>query len=110
MERKIEQGLNKVALVTLWIDPAEYQVVRYKFDNVDFGFLPARWLVRVDTITASMTMARVLDGVWLPQEMAVQAGITLATGSYGFEYGRRLYDYKKAETGARIRSIGDGGR
>jgi len=105
-ERKIERDLNKVALVTLWIDPAEYQVVRYTFDNIDFGFLPARWLVRVDTITASMTMARVLDGVWLPQNMNVRAGITLATGSYGFSYGRALYDYKKAETAARIRSIG----
>ncbi len=106
MERRIQRDLNKVALVTLWIDPAEYQVVRYTFDNVDFGFLPARWLVRVDTITASMTMARVLDGVWLPHEMTVQAGITLATGSYAFNYGRELYDYKKAETAAKIRSIG----
>ncbi len=106
MERQIQRGLNKVALVTLWIDPVEYQVVRYKFDNVDFGFLPARWLVRVDTITASMTMARVLDGVWLPRDMNVQAGITLAIGSYSLSYGRELYDYKKAETAAKIRSIG----
>jgi len=105
MERKIEHDLNKVALVTLWIDPAEYQVVRYKFDNVDFGFLPARWLVRLDTITASMTMARVLDGVWLPREMSMQAGLTLASGSYGFRYGREFYDYKKAETAARVRSV-----
>jgi hypothetical protein len=105
MERKIEHDLNKVALVTLWIDPAEYQVVRYKFDNVDFGFLPARWLVRLDTITASMTMARVLDGVWLPREMSVQAGLTLASGSYGFQYGREFYDYKKAETAAKVRSV-----
>jgi hypothetical protein len=107
MDRRIERDLNKVALVTLWIDPVEYQVVRYKFDNVDFGFLPARWLVRVDTITASMTMARVLDGVWLPREMNVQAGITLASGSYGFSYGRELYDYKKAETAAKVRGVRD---
>lgn len=104
MERKIEHDLNKVALVTLWIDPAEYQIVQYKFDNVDFGFLPARWLVRLDTITASMTMARVLDGVWLPRAMTVQAGLTLAAGSYGLQYGREFYDYKKAETAAKIRS------
>ena len=102
-ERQIERDLNKVALVTLWIDPAEFQVVRYQFDNIDFGFLPARWLVRVDTITASMTMTRVLDGVWLPHDMSAQARITLATGSYGIEYGRDLYDYKRAETSAKIR-------
>ncbi len=105
LKRKIERDLNKVALVTLWVDPVEYQVVRYKFDNVDFGFLPARWLVRVDSITASMTMGRVLDGVWLPRAMSVNAAITLASGNYGFSYGRELYDYKKAETGAKIRSI-----
>jgi len=105
MEPRIERDLNKVALVTLWIDPAEYQVVRYEFDNVDFGFLPARWLVRLDTVTASMTMARVLDGVWLPRQMSVRAGLTLASGSYGFQYGREFHDYKKAETAAKIRSI-----
>ncbi len=105
LDRRIERDLNKVAMVTLWIDPAEYQVVRYKFDNIDFGFLPARWLVRVDTITASMRMAKVLDGVWLPADMDMQAGITLASGSYGVHYARQLYDYKKAETSAKIRGV-----
>ncbi len=106
-ERRLERDLNKVSLVTLWVDPAEYQVVRYKFDNVDFGFLPARWLVRVDTITATMTMSRVLDGVWLPHEMRAQARLTLANGSYDLQYGRDLYDYKKAETSAKIRDYRD---
>ncbi len=105
LERRIEHGLNKVALVTLWIDPAEYQVVKYKFDNVDFGFLPGRWLVRVDDVTASMTMGRVLDGVWLPRDVSAQAAVTLASGSYGFQYGREFYDYKKAETSARITGV-----
>ncbi len=105
IEQRIERDFNKVALVTLWIDPAEYQMVRYEFDNVDFGFLPGRWLVRLDTVKASMTMGRVLDGVWLPREMSMRASLTLASGSYGFQYGREFYDYKKAETSARIRSI-----
>lgn len=106
-DRQIEHDLNKVALVTLWVDPVESQVVRYQFDNIDFGFLPARWLLRVDTISATMTMARVLDGVWLPHDMNADAHITLATGTYGIQYGRELYDYKKAETGARIRDYKD---
>ena len=104
LEDDIDRKMNKAALVTLWVDPAERQIVRYTFDNMDFGFLPGRWLVRVDEASASMTMARVLDGVWLPSRIAMSAGLSLANGGYRFEYGREFFDYRKAEVGARIRS------
>jgi hypothetical protein len=110
LDRRIEQNMNKVSLVTLWIEPNEHQVVRYTFDDVDFGFLPGRWLVRVDKVTASMTMARVLDGVWLPREITFQGGFTLATGGYRFEYARQFRDHRRAETGARIRSYREPGK
>jgi hypothetical protein len=103
-ERDIDAQLNKVSLVTLWVDPAEHQIVRYTFENVDFGFLPGRWLVRADEARASMTMARVLDGVWLPSRITMAAGLSLASGSYRFAYERDFFDYRKAEVGARIRS------
>jgi len=103
-EGDIGRRMNKASLVTLWIDPAEHQIVRYTFDNMDFGFLPGRWLVRVDGASASMTMARVLDGVWLPSRISMSAGLSLANGGYRFEYGREFFDYRKAEVGARIRS------
>jgi hypothetical protein len=109
-EEAYRQKFNKVALVTLWIDPAEHQIVRYTFDNVDFGFLPGRWLVRLDEIRASMTMAKVLDGVWLPAEIDMRGGLSLASGAYRFEYGRRFANYRKAETGARIRNMTPGDR
>jgi hypothetical protein len=96
---------NKVSLVTLWVDPAEHQIVRYTFENMDFGFLPGRWLVRVDEARAQMTMARVLDGVWLPAEIDMRAGLSVASGGYAFQYGRRFSDYRKAETSARIRTV-----
>ena len=105
VEQDIDRKMNKAALVTLWVDPAEHQIVRYTFDNLDFGFLPGRWLVRVDGASASMTMARVLDGVWLPSRIAMSAGLSLANGGYRFEYAREFYDYRKAEVGARIRSF-----
>jgi hypothetical protein len=104
-EEEFRRKFNKVALVTLWVDPAEHQIVRYTFDNIDFGFLPGRWLVRLDEIRASMTTARVLDGVWLPGEIEMRGGLSLASGAYRFEYGRRFANYRKAETGARIRSM-----
>ena len=109
-EREYERKFNKVALVTLWIDPAEYQIVKYTFDNVDFGFLPARWLVRLDEARASMTMARVFENVWLPRQITMRAALSLASGTYRFEYTREFYDWKKAEVKARIRSIGPGER
>jgi hypothetical protein len=105
-DAEIERKLNKVAMVTLWVDPAEYQIVRYTFENTDFGFLPGRWLVRVGDISASMTMSRVLDGVWLPGQISMKGDVTFATGRYGFTYGRTFYDYKKAEVGARVRILG----
>jgi hypothetical protein len=104
-EDDFSRQFNKVALVTLWIDPAEHQIVRYTFDNLDFGFLPGRWLVRLDEIRISMTMGRVLDGVWLPAAIDGRGGLNLASGGYRFEYARRFSNYRKAETGARIRSM-----
>ncbi|RPJ71361.1 MAG: hypothetical protein EHM24_12675 [Acidobacteria bacterium] len=103
-EDEIERKMNKASLVTLWVDPAEDQIVKYTFDNMDFGFLPGRWLVRVDGASASMTMARVFDGVWLPSRISMGAGLSLASGGYRFQYGREFSDYRKAEVGARIRS------
>jgi hypothetical protein len=102
-DQRIEQALNKVTLVTLWVDPAVAQVVRYTFDNVDFNFLPGRSLVRVDAARATMTMGQPFPDVWLPESLVVQGGITLATGSYRAEYARRFRDYRQADVQVRFR-------
>ncbi len=105
-EQEIEQKLNKVALITLWVDPAEYQIVKYTFNITEFDFLPGRWLVRVGDVVASMTMARVLDGVWLPSRISMNVDLAVAVGSYTGRYERTFTNYKKAEVGARIRIVG----
>ena len=102
-EQRIERQMNKTALVTLWVDPAEHQIVKYTFDNVWMDFLPGAWLVRVDDIRAAMTMAQPFPGVWLPRELSVHAGVTLAAGSFEVEYGRRFSDYKQADVKSLIR-------
>ena len=102
-EQEMERKLNKVSLITLWIDPSEYQIVKYTFDNTELDFLPGRWLVRAGDVTASMTMSRVLDGVWLPSQVLMHVELSVATGTYTAQYARRFHDYKKAEVGARIR-------
>ena len=103
LENEIEAALNKVTMVTMWIDPQEHQIVRFLFDNVDWGFLPGRVIVRVDQAKATMTMGRYFDNVWLPKEIAFNFGVTFAAGSYTFRYGREFYDYRKGEVSARIR-------
>ena len=103
MEEEIESALNKVTMVTMWIDPQEYQIVRFLFDNADWGFLPGRAIVRVDQAKASMTMGRYFDNVWLPKEIAFTFGATFAAGSYTFRYDRAFSDYRKGEVSARIR-------
>ena len=89
--------MNKTALVTLWVDPAEHQIVKYTFDNVWMDFLPGAWLVRVDDIRASMTMGQPFPGVWLPREMNIHAGVSLANGSFEAGYARKFAEYKLAD-------------
>ena len=103
LEQRIERQMNKTALVTLWVDPAEHQIVKYTFDNVWMDFLPAGWLVKVDDIRASMTMGQPFPGVWLPREMNIHAGVTIAAGSLEAAYARQFANYKQADVKTLIR-------
>ena len=102
-ERNIERRMNKTALITLWVDPSEHQIVKYTFDNVWLDFLPGAWLVRVDDMRASMTMGQPFAGVWLPRNMNIHAGITLANGSYEAGYSRAFSEYREADVKSRIK-------
>lgn len=105
-DRNSAASMNKTSLITLWIDPAEHQVVRYTFDNLGFDFLPGRWLVRLDDLTATMTMDQPFEGVWLPQEIEIRAAMSLATGSYEMTGTRSYRNYRAADSGGRIRTVG----
>jgi hypothetical protein len=110
MEQDIERRMNKTALITLWVDPSEHQIVKYTFDNVWLDFLPGAWLVRVDEMRASMTMGQPFAGVWLPRGLNIHAGITLANGSYEASYARAFAQYREADVKSRIRTprVGNG--
>ena len=107
LEEEIDRKFNKVSLVTLWVDPVEAQIVRYDFENLGMDFLPGRWLVRVGETTASMTMGRYFDGVWLPKSIAMRGDLQVALGSFDVDYRREFLEYRKAETSARVRYYGD---
>ena len=99
-----QEAFNESTLVTLWIDPDEHQIVRFTFDGIGFDFLPLRWLVRLDELSASMTMGRPLDGaVWLPERIEASGVMTMASGSTTVAYSRAFSGYREAETGARLR-------
>ena len=102
LEQDIERKMNKTALVTLWVDPSNHQIVKYTFENVWLDFLPAGWLVQVDEMRASMTMYQPFKDVWLPREIQIGAGITLALGSFEASYDRSFREYREADVKSKI--------
>ena len=101
-----EAAMDKTSLVTIWIDPVQHQIVRYTFDNLGFDFLPGRWLFRLDDLTASMTMRQPFPGVWLPARIDMRAALSLATGTFEATATRMYTNYREAETGGRVRTVG----
>ena len=103
METAIESAMNKVSLVTLWVDPKSFQIVKYTFDNVSLDFLPAAWLVRVNDLRASMVMSQPYPDIWLPHDIEFNAGAMLAVGQFDVRFRVDYTDYKLAETSFRIK-------
>jgi len=102
-EAAFERMMNKVSLVTLWIDPASHQIVKYTFENVNLDFLPGAWLVRVTDLNASMTMSQPFPDVWLPRAIEFNFGIMLAMGPFDGRYEIEYFDYREATASGRIK-------
>lgn len=95
----------KASLVTLWVLAEEHQIVKVRYDDLGFDFLPFRWLVQVGVVQAEMTLHKPfadLD-VWLPRDVLAHAGATAAAGTYDLEYRLEFYDYKQTDVGAKVR-------
>lgn len=101
-DRAFQRLMNKVALVTLWIEPASHQIVRYTFDNVGFDFLPAQWLVHVDDLHASMNMSQPFPDVWLPKNLEMSMAGTFAVGQFDLKYALDYHDYKQADVTTKV--------
>jgi hypothetical protein len=102
----IERRMNKVALITLWVDPGSAQIIRYTFDNVGLDFLPGRWLVRVSELKASMEMGLPFPDVWLPRRIQFRAAVTFATGTYPATFDVEYGDYRLADVKTKIKKVG----
>jgi hypothetical protein len=102
-DEQIEEKMNKVSLVTLWVDPKAHQIIQYTFDNMDFDFLPGRSIVRVDDLNASMRMSQPFPDVWLPATIEMHVRMMTALGSIAGTYDVKYHDYRLAEVTTRIK-------
>jgi hypothetical protein len=123
VEAQMERMMNKVSLVTIWVEPKTYQIVKYTFDNVNFDFLPAAWLLRLNDLKATMTMSQPFKAertaaagregnpapppgavdLWLPKEVEFYFAAMLAIGSFDVRYKLDYHDYREAATSGRIK-------
>ncbi len=95
-DERIRERMNKVSLVTMWIEPTVHQILQYQFDNIDLDFLPARSLVRVEGMHAVMRMGEPFAGVWLPASIDIAFTLTLALGQVDARYEASYHDYRLA--------------
>ena len=100
---QIDAKMDKVALVTLWVDPAEHQILKYDFHNLPLDFLPGRSIVRIDGLRAAMEMGQPFPNVWLPRAIRVGFDMSLAIGEVDGRYAADFHDYKLATVSTRVR-------
>jgi hypothetical protein len=100
---EIETKMNKSAMVTLWVDPAEHQILKYDFENVDLDFMPGRTMVRIDGMHAAMEMGQPFPSVWLPRSLRVGFDLSTALGELDGRYAVDYYDYKLATVATKVR-------
>jgi len=102
-DAQFQRMMNKVALVTLWVEPKSHQIVKYTFDNLPFDFLPGQWLLHVDEVHATMTMGQPFPEVWLPRDLEFAFGISLAVGQVDLRYALEYHDYRRADVTTTIK-------
>jgi hypothetical protein len=107
-DAEVQRMMNKVALVTLWIEPASHQIVKYTFDNIDFDFLPGRWLVRLETVRATMTMDQPFAEVWLPRDLEFVVAADIAAGRYDVRYSLEYRDYRQPDVKSKVHIAPEG--
>ncbi|MGE3959495.1 MAG: hypothetical protein AB7H96_22465 [Vicinamibacterales bacterium] len=106
-DTELRRLMNKSSKVTLWIEPASHQIVKYTFDDLGWNFFPGQWLAQMDGVRASMTMGQPFPDVWLPKGLQMDIGLTMAFGNVQMRYSLQYDNYRQAEVQSRI-GIPDG--
>lgn len=100
--QQLQRLMNKASRVTLWVEPASHQILKYTFDDLGWDFLPGQWLVRLESVRASMTMGEPFADVWLPRGLDMDVALALAVGDVNVHYTIDYHDYRRAEVTTRI--------
>jgi hypothetical protein len=101
---QMQRLMNKVTLVTLWVEPGDHQIVQFALDNAGLDFLPLAWLARVSELRATMVMSEAFPGVWLPRRIDTSGAMVLATGRLDIRYALDYSSYREAKVSTKIRS------
>jgi hypothetical protein len=101
-DAQFQNLMNKVSLVTLWVEPKAHQIVKYTFDNVGFDFLPVQWLVRIDDFKATMTMGQPFPDIWLPDDLDLLMTGTLAAGQFDLRYRLDYHGYRQPDVTTKV--------
>ena len=101
-DAELQRMMNKVALVTLWIEPKAHQILKYTFDNVGFDFLPAQWLVHISDFKATMKVGQPFADVWLPTNLDMNLAFTAAVGQFDLRYTLEYHDYRVPEVTSKV--------
>jgi hypothetical protein len=101
-DAEFQRLMNKVSIVTLWVEPKAHQIVKYTFDNVSLDFLPVQWLAHVNDVHATMTMSQPFPDVWLPHDLGFTVSATLAVGQFDLQYRDEYHDYRRADVSTKV--------
>jgi hypothetical protein len=101
-DAEFQRLMNKVALVTLWVEPKAHQIVKYTFDNVGLDFLPVQWLVHITDFKATMTVAQPFPDVWLPTTLQMDLALIAAIGQLDMRYALEYHDYRRPDVTSKI--------
>ena len=101
-DAEFQRLMNKVALVTLWVEPKAHQIVKYTFDNVGFDFLPSQWLVHISDAKATMTVGQPFPDVWLPSTLEINLAMTIAVGQFDVRYALEYHDYRRPDVTSKV--------
>jgi hypothetical protein len=103
-EEESARLFNKTSFVTLWVDPAQFQILKFTFDNAGLDFLPAAWLARVTDLRAGMTMSEAFPGIWLPKQVDTTGTILSAIGRLDIRYELNYSNYREASVTTKVRT------
>jgi hypothetical protein len=101
-DNELRRLMNKSSKVTLWIDPAAHQILKYTFDDLDWNFFPGQWLAQLDGVTASMSMGQPFPDVWLPRGIEMNVHLLLAFGNVDLRYTLQYQNYRQPDVRSTI--------